>query len=83
MSLSICLVTRNAAHCLATALGSVAGLGAQRIVVDTGSTDDTVDLAQRLGATVLRRRLAGRFRRGTKRGVGGGNGRVGAVAQSR
>lgn len=52
MSLSICLVTRNAAQRLPAAVASVADLDAQRIVIDTGSTDDTVDIARRLGATV-------------------------------
>lgn len=52
MSLSVCLVTRNAASRLATALRSVADLGAQIVVADTGSTDDTVPVAHAAGARV-------------------------------
>ena len=53
MSLTVCLLTRNAGPHLETALRSVAGLGAEVIVADTGSTDGTAALAGRLGATVL------------------------------
>jgi hypothetical protein len=53
MSLSICLVTRNHASRVAVALRSVADLGAQLIVADTGSTDATADEARAAGAHVL------------------------------
>jgi hypothetical protein len=53
MSLTVCLLTRNAVPHLETALRSVVGLGAEVIVADTGSTDGTGALAERLGATVL------------------------------
>ena len=53
MSLSICLVTRDAADRLNNTLRSVADLGAEVIVADTGSTDGTVALAQAHGASVL------------------------------
>jgi hypothetical protein len=52
MSLSICLVTRNAEQTIAAALGSVADLGAELVVADTGSTDGTVAAAGALGAKV-------------------------------
>lgn len=53
MSLSICLITRNAEHSLERALRSVADLGAEVFVGDTGSTDGTVAAARRLGAKVV------------------------------
>jgi tetratricopeptide (TPR) repeat protein len=53
MSLSICLVTRNAEPTLERLLRSVAPLNAEIIVGDTGSTDATTKLARSLGATVV------------------------------
>src|SRR5437667_5119850 len=52
MSLSVCLLTRNEEKSLARALGSVAGLADQLLVVDTGSTDRTVPVARECGAEV-------------------------------
>jgi hypothetical protein len=52
MSLSICLLTRNAADRIAIALRSVADLGAEVIVADTGSTDNTMEEARAGGADV-------------------------------
>src|SRR5262245_1222442 len=52
MSLTVCLVTRNAERNLGRALRSVAPLEAEIIVADTGSTDGTVQVAQSLGASV-------------------------------
>jgi len=50
MLLSFCLITRNAEHQVERALRSLSGLSAEVIVADTGSTDQTVALAQALGA---------------------------------
>ncbi|HKI38794.1 MAG TPA: glycosyltransferase [Gemmataceae bacterium] len=52
MSLTICLLTRNAADRIGTALRSVAGLGAEVLVADTGSADGTVAAARATGARV-------------------------------
>ncbi len=52
MSLTICLLTRDAGEKLESALRSVGGLGAQVIVGDTGSTDGTAALARAGGAEV-------------------------------
>jgi tetratricopeptide (TPR) repeat protein len=52
MSLSICLLTRDAEKNLERALRSLAPLQAEVIVADTGSRDGTVRAAQALGATV-------------------------------
>src|SRR5689334_17787774 len=53
MSLTVCLITRDAEERLHRALGSVAVLGAQVIVGDTGSKDNTVPIARNLGATIV------------------------------
>src|SRR5437867_2509435 len=51
--LSICMIVKNEEENLARALGSAAGLDAELVVVDTGSTDGTVEVARRAGARVL------------------------------
>ncbi|MFM1943285.1 MAG: hypothetical protein RI897_2267, partial [Verrucomicrobiota bacterium] len=50
--LSVCLITRNEEKFLAQCLESVKGLAWQLIVVDTGSTDRTLEIAQEHGAEV-------------------------------
>ncbi len=51
--LSVCMITRNEAHCVADAIMSVKTIADELIVVDTGSTDSTVDIVRDLGATVI------------------------------
>lgn len=52
MSLSLCMIVKDEAHHLDTCLESVATIVDELIVVDTGSTDTTVEIAQARGATV-------------------------------
>jgi glycosyltransferase involved in cell wall biosynthesis len=52
-SVSLCLIVKNEADKLAPCLGSVAGLVQEMIVIDTGSTDGTQDVARRHGARVF------------------------------
>jgi len=52
MRLSICLIVKNEEQFLAKCLKSVRGLSAQVIVVDTGSTDRTVEIAREFGAEI-------------------------------
>lgn len=52
MRLSVIVITKNEAHQLARCLGSVA-FADEIVVVDSGSTDGTPDLARRLGARVI------------------------------
>ncbi|HEV2692279.1 MAG TPA: glycosyltransferase [Verrucomicrobiae bacterium] len=51
--LSVCLITKNEEKFLAQCLKSVRGLAAQIVVVDTGSTDRTVEIAREFGAELF------------------------------
>lgn len=51
-TLSVCLIVRDEADMLGPCLESVARLADQLVVVDTGSTDDTVAIAEAHGAEV-------------------------------
>ena len=50
--LSVCLIVKNEEKFLAQCLKSVRGLAAQIVVVDTGSTDRTVEIAREFGAEI-------------------------------
>lgn len=51
-TLSVCMIVRNESALLGQCLASVAGLADEVIVVDTGSTDDTIEIARNSGARV-------------------------------
>ncbi|MGR3311299.1 MAG: tetratricopeptide repeat protein [Candidatus Brocadiales bacterium] len=51
--ISLCMIVRNEARWLPECLNSVKGLVDEMIVVDTGSTDETVKIAEGYGARVL------------------------------
>lgn len=53
MTLTVVILTRDEAQHLARAIGSVAAVADRVLVVDSGSTDETVIVARRLGAEVL------------------------------
>lgn len=59
--LSVCMIVRNEAADLDRCLRSVRGVADEIIVVDTGSTDDTVDVARAHGARVARAAWHGDF----------------------
>jgi glycosyltransferase involved in cell wall biosynthesis len=53
---SFCMIVRNGSATLGDCLGSVAGLADEFVVVDTGSTDASPELARAYGARVIRAR---------------------------
>lgn len=53
MRVSVCMIVRNEEYTLPIALGSVEGLADEVVILDTGSEDDTVEVARRLGAHVF------------------------------
>lgn len=50
--ISLCMIVRDEAECLPRCLESVQGVADEIVVVDTGSVDDTVEIARRSGARV-------------------------------
>jgi tetratricopeptide (TPR) repeat protein len=52
-TLAVCMIARNESEKLPTAIGSVKGIADRVIVVDTGSSDRTVEIARGLGAQVV------------------------------
>lgn len=50
--LSVCLIVKNEARHLARCLESVTAIASECLVIDTGSTDQTVAIARQLGAQV-------------------------------
>ena len=57
--LSVVLIVRNEAHCLPRCLRSIAAIADEIIVLDSGSTDDTVAIAKGCGAAVTAHAWAG------------------------
>ncbi len=53
--LSLCMIARNEAEMLGDCLKSVQGIVDEIVLVDTGSTDDTIAIAKSFGATVVER----------------------------
>lgn len=53
IAISLCLITKNEEHCLGRCLDSVRDLVDEIIVVDTGSTDNTLRIAAQYGAFIF------------------------------
>lgn len=51
--LSLCMIAKDEAHCIADCLNSVRQIVSEIVLVDTGSTDQTVQIATKLGAKVF------------------------------
>lgn len=52
-TISLCMIVKNEEQWITKALSSVESIVSEMIVVDTGSTDDTVALAEKAGAKVF------------------------------
>lgn len=53
-ALSLCMIVKNEARHLSRCLSSVQGLVSEIIIADTGSTDESMDIARSFGARVIR-----------------------------
>ncbi|MDQ3000637.1 MAG: glycosyltransferase [Fibrobacterota bacterium] len=60
-ALSLCMIVKNEKDNLPACLASVEGLAGEIIVVDTGSTDGTQDIARSFGARVVQSNWQGDF----------------------
>ncbi|WP_217363762.1 glycosyltransferase [Paenibacillus sp. DCT19] len=63
MGISLCMIVKDEAQHLERCLNAVRNVVDEIIVVDTGSTDDTPDIARRYGAIVMRAAWSGDFAR--------------------
>ena len=53
MDLSLCMIVKNEESRLPQTLKSVKGIVDEMVVLDTGSTDRTVEIAREFGARVI------------------------------
>ena len=53
MPLSVVIITKNEAHIIGNTLQSLQGLTDDIVIVDSGSTDDTISICRQFGATVI------------------------------
>jgi len=53
VKISLCMIAKNEEHCISECLSSVKNLVSEIILVDTGSTDRTVEIAKEFGAKVI------------------------------
>ena len=60
------MIVKNEAQTLRHCLQSVSGVVSQIVIADTGSTDDTADIAREFGATVISGALGEPFRQRTQ-----------------
>ncbi len=63
MLLSVCLIVRNEADVIVRCLSSVKPIASEILLLDTGSEDQTIELAESFGAQVYRMAWAGHFSR--------------------
>jgi glycosyltransferase involved in cell wall biosynthesis/thioredoxin-like negative regulator of GroEL len=60
-TLSLCMIVKNEADCLPTVLQSITGLAHEIIIVDTGSEDESVVIAEQYGAKIAQTAWQGDF----------------------
>jgi len=61
LPISLCMIVKNEARLISQCLERARGVVSQIVVVDTGSTDDTVQLAEEAGAEVYHHPWEGHF----------------------
>lgn len=61
LRLSLCMIVRDEQEMLPRCLEAVAGAVDEIVIVDTGSTDATIEIARRFGARVIEREWTGSF----------------------
>lgn len=61
ITISLCMIVKNEEKCLGKCLDSLKGIVDEMIVVDTGSTDRTVEIAKEKGASVYHFKWTGDF----------------------
>ncbi len=61
VTISVCMIVKNEEACLGKCLDSLKGIGDEFIVVDTGSTDNTINIAKEKGAKVYNFQWTGDF----------------------
>jgi tetratricopeptide (TPR) repeat protein len=61
LRLSLCMIVRNEQEMLPRCLAAVAGAVDEIVVVDTGSSDATIEIARSFGARVIEREWTGSF----------------------
>ena len=60
-TISLCMIVKNEESCLGKCLDSLKGIVDEMIVVDTGSTDNTINIAKERGAQVYNFKWTGDF----------------------
>jgi len=68
-TLAVCMIVRNEEKCLPLILSDIQGLADELIVVDTGSTDQTIAIARKMGAHVVSQAWTGDFSAARNRSV--------------
>jgi glycosyltransferase involved in cell wall biosynthesis len=53
MDISVVIITKNEAHIIGNTLDSLQGLTDDIVIVDSGSTDDTLDICKKYNANIL------------------------------
>ena len=53
MSVSVVIITKNEAHIIGTTLQSLQGITDDFIIVDSGSSDNTIEICKNFGAKII------------------------------